>query len=339
MTVTVNGAASGGTAVGDTLYNIENLYGSVYADFLTGDGNDNILNGGAGDDTLNGGEGDDNLFGGDGDDDLFGGDGVDSLYGGAGNDDLDGGDGDDWAVYSDSDEAVTVTVNGVASGGTAAGDTLVNIENLFGSKHNDFLTGDASDNALVGAAGGDTLDGAGGSDWVYLNGDVGVTVVLDGVTVGLDGEAAGDTYIDIENIRSTAYDDVLTGNADANILTSGSGDDTLNGLAGNDRLDGGLNDDNLNGGNGEDVAVIDADTVSFVIDKGNDKIIIKIELAGYAVSYDTVNSIETLTFPGGDYDVQDMWTDLSVTEQAKFTDSADFLSWLGDDAGYNYDGI
>ena len=148
--VTVNlatGVNTGGHAAGDRLINIENIRGSGHDDSLTGDGTSNRLNGGAGNDTVNGGAGDD------------------ILEGGAGNDRLNGGDGMDTASYRGSDAAVTVNLaTGDASGGHAAGDTVLDIENLEGSGHGDSLTGDGASNRLDGGAGDDTLAGGGGND-------------------------------------------------------------------------------------------------------------------------------------------------------------------------------
>jgi Ca2+-binding RTX toxin-like protein len=59
-----------------------------------------------------------------------------------------------------------VTVNlatGTASGGEGA-DTLTGIENLYGSKHGDTLTGDDNANNLYGQSGDDLISGGGGLD-------------------------------------------------------------------------------------------------------------------------------------------------------------------------------
>jgi Ca2+-binding RTX toxin-like protein len=77
------GITDGGTAEGDTLFSIENLTGSSYADNLSGDENTNMLKGEAGDDFLFGGAGADMLNGGSGHDSLIGGAGADALDGGS----------------------------------------------------------------------------------------------------------------------------------------------------------------------------------------------------------------------------------------------------------------
>ena len=79
---------------------------------------------------------------------------------------LDGGAGADAASYEASDEAVTVDVSDDSAerGGYAAGDRLINIENLIGSDFDDTLIGDDADNILEGRSGADTLAGGEGGD-------------------------------------------------------------------------------------------------------------------------------------------------------------------------------
>ena len=127
---------------------------------------------------LIGGNSDDPLTGGTGNDVLSGGAGADTLEGGAGADRLDGGAGKrDVASYTSSDAGVTVNLTtGTASGGDATGDTLINIEDLTGSAHNDQLTGDAGGNRLSGGAGADTLAGGVGAD--FLTGGAGADVFV-----------------------------------------------------------------------------------------------------------------------------------------------------------------
>ncbi|WP_170565742.1 calcium-binding protein [Ruegeria atlantica] len=127
-----------------------------------------------GNDTWNGNEepnrffglgGDDILTGRGGDDRLYGGAGNDVLEGGAGADVLDGGAGSDTARYTSSDAGVMVSLaDGAGIGGHARGDRLRHIENLEGSRYDDWLFGDAGNNILSGAGGDDTLFGGDGED-------------------------------------------------------------------------------------------------------------------------------------------------------------------------------
>ena len=92
----------------------------------------------------------------------------DIIIGGIGADDIHGGNGTDDASYDDSHAGVTVSLlSGTGSGGTAQGDTLVLIENLTGSSHDDILVGDDNDNVISGLGGNDSLKGSGGDDTLY----------------------------------------------------------------------------------------------------------------------------------------------------------------------------
>jgi Ca2+-binding RTX toxin-like protein len=89
-----------------------------------------------------------------------------------GDDDLVSGGGgtSDDVSYGTSPDPVTVDlVAGTATGdGT---DTLVGIEAIIGSTHDDTLIGDANDNIINGGVGNDTCTGGGGND-TFLNCEV-----------------------------------------------------------------------------------------------------------------------------------------------------------------------
>lgn|GEM_PF-4064134 len=69
---------SGGDAEGDELDWIENLFGTEFADNLTGNDDDNLLLSFEGNDTVDGGAGADTIWAGNGADTVFGGNGGDS---------------------------------------------------------------------------------------------------------------------------------------------------------------------------------------------------------------------------------------------------------------------
>lgn len=216
-----------GEATGDTYDHIQNLTGTAYNDTLIGNAEVNTLTGGAGNDI---------------------------LTGGAGADVLDGGDGTDTASYDTATAAVTASLGTPGNNlGDAQGDTYASIENLIGSKFDDVLSGNGANNiisggvgndTLIGGSGGsDTLDGGDGSDTVtYTNASAAVSASLSnhGHNAGV---AAGDTYVNVENLTGSAYDDTLEGDAVANILTGGDGSDILIGGAGADQLIGGAGTD------------------------------------------------------------------------------------------------
>ena len=230
----------------EVVINIENVIGSDYGDSLWGDRGANDLYGGGGNDDLNGGEGNDRLFGDAGDDELWGLTGADRL---------DGGEGVDIVVYWASDEAVTVNLEeGTGQGGHAQGDVLVNVENLWGSDHDDTLSGDNGANRLYGSRGNDELRGNGGND--VLEGDIGAdrldggpgmdtvsySLSYESVTVKLGegliegGPADGDVFVSIEGVEGSNVDDVIGGDDGANRLSGGLGDDILEGGEGADQF-------------------------------------------------------------------------------------------------------
>lgn len=106
-----NARGTAGLAAGDLYISVENLTGSSYADYLAGDGENNILRGLAGNDTIYGYAGRDTIDGGAGHDLIYGGADGDWLIGGAGNDTIYGGEGWDYAIFSGnrSDYQITTT--------------------------------------------------------------------------------------------------------------------------------------------------------------------------------------------------------------------------------------
>ncbi|WP_159998891.1 calcium-binding protein [Roseomonas sp. 18066] len=250
-----------------TITSIENVIGTSAADMLIGNALANRLHGGAGNDRIEGGLGDDILFGGDGDD---------FLIGGAGRDVLDGGAGIDTVSYAASSAKVRVDLENDRqnSGGDAHADNLNFLENIIGSAFNDSLRGDAGSNRLEGGAGHDSLRGRDGDDVLvggaggdYLHGGDGIDTVsyadagskvradlLNGSRNNL-GDAAGDRFVEIENLIGSAFNDSLRGDDGANRIEGGAGSDALNGRGGNDTLIGGVGDDRLLGGDGDDLLV------------------------------------------------------------------------------------
>jgi len=203
----------------------DTLFGGGDRDRLRGEEGNDKLSGGSGSEQLAGGPGDDALDGGRGkdfawylevpgpvtvdlaagtavgegsdtltsieiiqgtehDDTLIGNAGPNDFYPGQGNDAIDGSGGVDWVHF------VSGPVTADLSSGSATGegtDTLTGIENLFSSRFDDALTGDAGPNELTGGNGNDTLSGGDGDD--TLTGDLGTDSVDGGNgTDSCDGE-------------------------------------------------------------------------------------------------------------------------------------------------------
>ena len=162
---------------------------------------------------------------------IEGRDGNDTLEGGPGADTLNGGSGEDTASYKSSAAGVLVRLHDTRAVrlGDAEGDTLIDIEHLTGSAHNDILAGDAGDNTLHGLAGDDTLYG---------------------------GPADGTTSSNNDQMFGGPGDDRLFGGQGNDTLTGGQGNDVLKGGPGEDRLIADGDElDVLHGGPGRDVFV------------------------------------------------------------------------------------
>lgn len=111
---------------------------------------------------------DDIFYGSDRSEEVRGLGGRDLFYGSDGeNDTIDGGASSDMLSYQNSNTAVSVSLfRGRGWSGDAAGDEIINVENLTGTNHDDFLWGDNADNKLVGLGGDDVITGAGGDDYI-----------------------------------------------------------------------------------------------------------------------------------------------------------------------------
>ncbi len=247
-----------GDALGDTYANIEGLIGSQFDDFLVG--SDTVG------DYLTAQGGDDYLAGRGGADVILGDAGSDTLDGGSGADVLDGGAGFDFASYLSATFGVVARLDLASlNTGDAAGDSYTSIEGLIGSSFNDYLVGtdtagdyltaQGGDDYLAGRGGADTILGDAGNDQFWggegadsLDGGTGYDIArydfaASGVVARLDGganagEAAGDTFANIEALYGSGFGDVLVGDANANVLVGLDGGDLLYGLGGNDTLMG-----------------------------------------------------------------------------------------------------
>ncbi len=179
-----------------------------------------------------------------GNDTLMGFGGNDLLNGGLGNDILNGGDGTDIASYAGLAAGVTVDLSVVGAQDTGGGgtDTLVSIESLTGSGHDDTLTGDDGANTILGGAGSDRISGGAGDD--TLQGGLGTDVIIGGA--GRDtmrGDAGNDLFVfqaitDSDAKLADRIVDFTTGDKislhaiDADAVTAGNQDFHLGGGGG-----------------------------------------------------------------------------------------------------------
>src|SRR3954471_15223545 len=250
--------------------------------------------------TINGTNGGDSLYGGAAADVINGLNGNDTLKGFGGADRLDGGNGIDTVFYGDSTAGVGINLaTGRGVGGSAQGDTLISIENVFGSNFNDTLTGTSGANQLHGQDGNDVIKGGGGDD--FLDGGTGNDILVSDIFghSTLDGGSGDDTF------KGTGAADVLIGGAGSDTVDFGHksfvtislGDplpywagletphaqfisiENVNGTAGQDILVGNgesnilrgqAGQDNLIGGGGADVMYGGADSDAYYVDNAGD---------------------------------------------------------------------
>ncbi|WP_278247628.1 beta strand repeat-containing protein, partial [Teichococcus deserti] len=304
----------------DDLISIEHAVGTRYDDLIIGDAGKNHLYGGSGNDKLQGGAGADFLDGGEGIDTASYANATSGVT--AALTDYDSDAPSDFTIFTPLPSSINT--------GDAAGDTYSSIENLEGSKFADALYGNSENNHLYGLAGKDSLYGGAGDDVLEggldadaLNGGEGsdfasyenaasaveaslVARKNTPTAITTNNEASGDTYVSIENLRGSKFNDLLTGDANGNILQGLDGNDTLDGGAGNDTLEGGAGNDWLLGGTGDDWLVgglgndtLDggeggSDTVDYRYRETGVTVNLATGIAGSGTDRDTLISIENV---------------------------------------------
>ncbi len=317
--VTINlstGQGSGGFATGDRYATIQNATGSSHDDTFVANNQGNNFQGGAGTDTvsyanstgavtvnllINTGTGSDATADSYSSmENAIGGAGNDTFISGTGANRFDGLGGVNTLSYAGS-TAVNVNLEtSAASGGNAAGDTFINIQNLTGSDGNDTLSGDAGANVLTGGAGNDTLNGGAGDDILiggagadrftggtgtdivsYIDSTSGVTVDVNFFGTGTSrgtGFSAGDVIDnDIERIQGSTSDDTFIGVRDGLLLDGGTGTDSIDFGGTTTGVTLNLSDstkfvsiERVVGSNGDDKLTASASGSTFVAQNGND---------------------------------------------------------------------
>jgi Ca2+-binding RTX toxin-like protein len=243
---------------------------------------------------------------------VFGTNQVDVLTGSAaddmfmvspGADTVNGGDGYDTIILTRATGAIRIYLDAPnQNNNIATGQIFQSIEGIVGSAFSDNLNGNSANNRIEGMDGHDRLAGSLGNDSLY--GGAGNDTQLGGLGADLldgglgrdrasyresqtglradladpgsnTGEAAGDIYIDIEEMEGSNGNDTLGGDTQANSLyglnghdwiDGRTGNDTLYGSEGNDTLVGGEGRDRLEGGNGIDFASYETSLSAIRID-------------------------------------------------------------------------
>ncbi|MEP4196906.1 MAG: hypothetical protein ABJL99_14860 [Aliishimia sp.] len=271
-----------------SIANVENVIGSQLDDVITGDAESNVIDAKAGDDTiidLHSAGITDNYDGGDGVDTLVatqiqwgptvifdltegnqrfgtGFSNIADTYANIENVTVNGAA----QIRGDNADNVLTAITGPGAGGPGSFANIINGEGgndtinagddddvISGGFGNDALFGEDGDDILSGDGGNDTLDGGDGIDTAsYANAGGRVAVFLNNAPSDLGSGQGIDTFVSIENVIGTDFDDRLVGDAANNVLSGGLGDDVLIGLAGDDTLNGENGDDELTGSGGND---------------------------------------------------------------------------------------
>jgi Ca2+-binding RTX toxin-like protein len=184
------------------------------------------LTGGGGNDTISGGDGNDLLIGEEGyryygtsssTESMYGGLGNDTLVATLGSDRLDGGGGIDTVTFDAMDNA-GIRVNLAVAGAQATNDgmdTLVGIENVIGSIHNDVIRGSSIANRLDGNEGNDWLLGGLGTD--VLVGGLGTDLFVF-TSVAESNATTLDVVLDFSHAQ---LDRIDLSRIDADVVTAG----------------------------------------------------------------------------------------------------------------------
>ncbi|MDE0512434.1 MAG: pre-peptidase C-terminal domain-containing protein, partial [Gammaproteobacteria bacterium] len=155
--------------------------------------------------------------------------------------DIEGTDANEKINGTDGAESIA------GGGGDDTIDAMGGDDEIDGGSGNDLITGGPGADMIKGGADMDTIS--------YEYSPMGVTINLRAGTAS-GGDAEGDELAsDIENVRGSMHDDMLSGSRADNMIWGLDGMDNLYGDKGDDTLSGGMGDDELDGGDGMDTLV------------------------------------------------------------------------------------
>jgi Ca2+-binding RTX toxin-like protein len=251
----------------------DTLFGDNGADTVNGGDGDDTLSGGSGFDTISGGAGRDKLYSA-GEDVYDGGSGDDTFtVRNLGYIDVEAGFGGSHSVsildsaviegvrialeegvvrnrgtgsaaeinhYADDGAIVQTIGSGTATFNAIERYVLTDFgDDFLGNNESTVIYGLDGDDVIEGRGGADDIKGGNGNDTIEFGSSRGGVNVNLFEGLGLLNDAAGDFYSSIENVRGSAFGDVLTGSSTGNGILGRGGNDTIAGLGGADTLDGG----------------------------------------------------------------------------------------------------
>ncbi|MEO8245187.1 MAG: calcium-binding protein, partial [bacterium] len=187
--------------------------------------------------------------------------------------------------FIQGNELDNILYGDAAADGPGANDTIWGFDGndwIYGGKGRDIITGDDGSDFLFGNAGSDTIsggagvdiiEGGGGADLLSGGGDrldrvayydspegVKIRLTYGEASIGIGGDAAGDTITGFGYVIGSDHDDVIIDTVagtiafgyNANVFEGAGGNDRLILGGGNDTGYGGSGDDHIEGGEGRD---------------------------------------------------------------------------------------